>query len=128
MTLESAIAFFRIAETDQFSETLAITRQDGEPTYSGGTYSNPSTSIYAGLGKIRPQRGVGYDEDIGGGDARFHSFVLTVPADTAIAIDDRVAVSASTRDDGLVSRSFRVTDVHPDSFQITRKAIIQEVA
>lgn len=128
MTLESAIAFFRTAETGQFSETLAITRQSGEPTYSGGTYSNPSTSVYSGLGKIRPQRGVGYDEDIGGGDARFHSFVLTVPADTAIAIDDRVAVSASTRDPGLVSRSFRITDVHPDSFQITRKAVVQEVA
>lgn len=128
MSLESAISFFRTAETDQFSETVAITRQSGEPTYSAGTYANPSTSIYSGLAKIRPQRGVGYDEDIGGGDARFHTFVLTVPEDTAVAIDDRVTVSASDRDAGLVDRSFRITDVHPDSFQVTRKAVIQEVA
>ena len=128
MTLSTHLEFFRQQETDLFSETLTVTRP-GEGSYTAATqtYTAGGTSVYSGGGKIRVQRGVGYDLAVGGGDARLHALTLTLPADTAIAKNDTVTVSASEHDADLVGRTYRITDVLRDGWQITRKAMIEEV-
>ena len=128
MTLSTHLEFFRQQETDLFSETLTVTRpSEGSYDPDTQTYTAGGTSVYSGAGKIRVQRGVGYDLPVGGGDARLHALTLTLPADTAIAINDTVTVSASEHDADLVGRTYRITDVLRDGWQITRKAMIEEV-
>lgn len=120
----------RSREEAQLIDTVSIVRP-GESVFdeSTGTWTNPETAIYTGGAKIRVQgMSVGHDVEAGGGDIRLNTLVLTLPADTAVAVDDQVTVTASQLDADLVDRSFRVTDVLRSSWQVTRKAMLEEVS
>lgn len=111
-------------------DAVTISRAGGERVFdeTTGDWTTPAGStIYAGKAKIRLQGvTVGYDREVGGGDIRVNTLILAVPAGTPIEADDIATVTAS-RDADLVGRKYRVTDVMRSTWQITRKAMLEEI-
>lgn len=130
MTAEAAALRFRRREEAQLIDTGTLTRGNGEPDFdeATGEWTDSTTTVYTGPAKIRLQGvNVGYDREAGGGDIRVNTLVLTLPGDTDVRVDDRWTTTASPLDTGLVGRTYRITDVLRSTWQITRKAMLEEV-
>jgi hypothetical protein len=69
----------------------------------------------------------GTDQEVGGDDIRLRMFQVKFPVDTAAEVYDVVRPTVSTYDSSLVGRSFWVTDVGRDGWQIARWVICKEV-
>jgi hypothetical protein len=129
MSLDSAINYFRSKQAALFAATCTITRSVGEPTFnpSTGEYTPAgTTTIYTGACNVRP-RGSGSDVQVGEQELRLSTYVGKLPVNTAVKKDDVLTVTASTYDAGMVGKSFRITDVPSDGWQIARAVGLEEV-
>lgn len=87
-----------------------------------------ATVIYEGPCQVRATARSGRrDEQAGEREIRISSSSAKFPSDTPVQIDDRLEVTSSSTDAGLVGRTFRVTDVLWDGWQVSRAAILEEV-
>lgn len=128
MTLDTALTRWRTREEAQFRSTCTIKRNDGEPVFDPGTgqYTQAEVVVYDGACKVKLAAREGEDVEAGETEVRLLDFILTLPADTAVQKDDRVLVDSSP-DTGLAGKQFRVTDVLVTDWQVTRKAVLEEV-
>lgn len=128
MTIETAIARFRAKQAEQFSDSATVSRQVGELTTNSttGAVTREFDEVYDGPCKIRPADRTGRDVEAGETEVRLVTMVGKFPVDSDIRADDVVTVTASTYDDGMVDRQYRVTDVPADGWQIARVAYLEE--
>jgi len=129
VTIQAAIAFFRQAERALMDSTVTVVRDDGEPIFdsSTGAYSQPETTVYVGDALVRASNWEGSDTEAGETEVRLRTARIKFPADTPVLRDDRVTVDASA-DARMVDRTFRVTDVLVDDWQISGTTFVEEVA
>jgi hypothetical protein len=129
VTIQAAIAFFRQAERQLMDSTVTVVRDDGEPTFDPdtGAYTQPTTTIYTGDALVRASNWEGSDTEAGETEVRLRTARIKFPADTPVLRDDRVTVDASA-DTRMVGRTFRVTDVLVDDWQISGTTFVEEVA
>jgi hypothetical protein len=128
MSLETAIAYFAQRQADLFRSTCTITRATAG-TFDEGTGAitpGTPTSVYSGACLIRPFSWEGSDTQVGQQEVRYRGARLKLPPDTDIEKDDIVTVTGSDHDADLVGRTFRITDVLRDDWQIVRVAILEE--
>ena len=129
MSLETAIAYFAQRQAALFRSSCTITRATPgtfNPATGAITPGTPTT-IYTGVCLVRPNAWEGSDTQVGQQEVRYRGARLKLPPDTAVEKDDIVVVTASQHDPELVGRSFRITDVPHDDWQIGRVAIREEV-
>jgi hypothetical protein len=69
----------------------------------------------------------GTDTGVGETEVRLRSMRVKFPKDAELEKDDVITPTASTFDESLIGRNFRVTDVFRDGWQIVRTVIAEEV-
>lgn len=128
MTINSAITHFRNAERKLMTSTVSVVRNNGEATFNStsGAYSQPTTSVYSGDALLRSTMWQGSDVQAGEQEVRLRGLRVKFPADTAVLEDDIVTVTASP-DARMVGKTFRITDVLVDDWQISCTTICEEV-
>lgn len=130
MTLDTARQRFERRQRDLFRDTAVLERPSTAATLNPttGVYDpNSPTTIYTGDCLIRGFAWEGTDLESGGEEVRMRRYRVKFPVDTAALVGDIVRPTASTYDSSLVGRSFRITDVVRDGFQISRSCIAEEV-
>lgn len=130
MSVDSARQYFETRQRDLFRDTAVLERPSSSVTFNSttGTYDpDAPTVIYTGACLIRGFAWEGTDLESGGEELRMRRYRVKFPADTAALVDDIVRPTASTYDSSLVGRSFRVTDVPRDGWQISRAVIVEEI-
>jgi hypothetical protein len=129
MTVDSAIARFRRRQADLFRDEATVRRPTGTGTLSSTGDWTPATGtlVYDGPCLIRGQRWEATEVQVGGTEALLPHFTGKFPIDTDVVRNDIVTVTASTYDEGLVGKAFRVRDPHNDGWQISRWVILEEV-
>ena len=129
MSVDSARQRFETRQRDLFRDTAVLERPSTSVTFnsSTGTYDpDAPTEVYSGACLIRGFAWEGTDLESGGEEVRMRRYRVKFPIDTAAQVDDIVRPTASTYDASLVGRSFRVTDVPRDGWQISRVCICEE--
>lgn len=128
--LDTAIARFRSRQEALFRDECVITRASGDPVFDEdtGEYTTPDpTEVYEGPCSLRPAGGlVGTDVTAGERELRLSDYVLKLPADTPVLNNDTVELTRSQYDADLVGRTYRITDVLRDGWQIARKCVVEE--
>jgi hypothetical protein len=130
VTLDGARARFERRQVDLFRDEATVTRPatGGALDEESGEWTpTAATEIYDGVCLLRGFNWEGTDVQVGGDEARLRRLRAKFPTDTAIQRNDIVVPTRSTYDPSLVGRSFRVTDVPPDGWQIVRWSILEEV-
>jgi hypothetical protein len=130
MSLETARARFEQRQVDLFRDECVVTRLSGEPTFDPGTglmTSGTTTTVYDGPCLLRSFTWEGTDVQFGEVEIRLRRVRAKFPKDTDLERDDIVTPTASTHDDSLVGRAYRVTDVFRDGWQICRVAICETI-
>lgn len=129
MSVHTAVAFFRRAERALMDSQVTVVRDDGPPTFdsSTGEYTQLTVEIYRGDALVRANQWEGSDTEAGETEVRLRSARIKFPADTLVLRDDRVTVDSSA-DARMVGRTFRVTDVLVDDWQISGTTFAEEVA
>ena len=130
MSVDTAIARFRQRQQDLFRDAATVERPAGTATFNATTGEetpDPATQTYSGPCLIRGTTWEGTDAEVGGDAIRLRVFQVKFPPDTDVEIHDVVTPTASTYDSSLVGRSFWVTDVGRDGWQISRWAICKEI-
>lgn len=128
MSITTAITHFRNAERKLMTSTVTVTRNDGEATFNSttGAYTQPTQTIYTGDALVRSTMWQGSDVQAGEQEVRLRGLRVKFPADTLILEDDIVTVSDSP-DARMIDKTFRVTDVLVDDWQISCTTICEEV-
>lgn len=129
MTLESARAFFEQRQVALFRDEATVTR-GGAPTFdtdTGVLTPGSGSTVYSGSCLLRQMAWQGTDVGVGETEARLRSMRVKFPKDTALEKDDIITPTASAHDESLIGRTFRITDVFRDGFQIVRTVIAEEV-
>jgi hypothetical protein len=84
--------------------------------------------VYQGSCQVRATAATGRrDAQAGEREIRISALRAKFPSTTAPAVNDVLELTASTHDPGLVGRTFRVTDVLWDGWQVARVAMLEEV-
>lgn len=125
------IARFRQREMSLMRSTCRITR-GGSQTFDPDVGSmvpddDDVDPIYEGKCTIRSFIWEGASTQAGEREVRLRGARLKLPKDTPTKKDDVVTVLTSEHDAGLPGKTFRVTDVYVDDYQIVRVAVMQEV-
>lgn len=127
MSVDSAIRYFRDRQAAQFTTTATISRSTGA-TYVAGVYDDGYDAIATGVPcKIRPAETRGTDTQTGEREIVLTDFTGKFPVNTDIVVNDRVDVTASAYDTGLVGQRFRVAGVLYDEWQIARGVALELV-
>lgn len=130
MTLDAAIAYFREQQQDLFRDTATVKRPEPggvlDPV-TGIFTPNPPMLIYDGACLLRGLNWEGTDTQAGTLDVRIRGMQAKFPPDTDVRKDDIVVPTSSVYDSALIDRSFHVTDVRRDGWQIVRWVICEEV-
>lgn len=130
MTVDSAIRKFRRSQAAIFRDEGRIERPSGTGTIdpvSGDYVADPPTVLYEGPGLLRIQKWQGTDIEAGGEELRKHEVSLKLPVDTPAEANDVWVHTASTYDQSLVGRHFRITDIFRDGWQISRRFLLEEI-
>jgi hypothetical protein len=130
MSVDTAIAYFRQRQQDLFRDAATVERPTGTTTFNpttGAEEPDPPTLMYSGECLIRGTTWEGTDVEVGGDAIRLRVFQAKFPPDTDVEVHDIVTPTASIYDSSLVGRSFWVTDVGRDGWQIARWAICKEI-
>lgn len=123
------IARSRRAQARLYRSECQIARASGPKVFDPetGDTVQPTRTVYLGVCQFRPAGYVGRDAEAGQREVRFLASVVKLPPDTDVARNDLLTVTASTYDPGLVGRTFRVTDVPGNDWQVAREAMVEEV-
>lgn len=130
MGLESAIKRFRRRERATWRCEGKLTRATGVSAFNEATGKEepePPDTIYEGPCQVRATARSGRrDAQAGEREIRISASTAKFPSETQVAIGDWLEVTASIHDPGLAGRSFRVSDVIWDGWQVARVAILEE--
>lgn len=130
MSVDSAIAYFRQRQQDLFRDQATVERPTGTTTFNPATGQeepDPPTETYSGDCLIRGMTWEGTDAEVGGDAIRLRRYQVKFPFGADVEVHDIVTPTASIYDSSLVGRSFWVTDVGRDGWQIARWAICKEI-
>lgn len=129
MSLESAIARFRIRQRDQFRDEATVSRPNPGGAMAAGDVWIPTAAapVYSGPCLMRAFTWEGSSTVSGDQEVRLRRLRAKFPVDTDIERDDVVVPTSSTYDESLPGVAFRVTDAFRDGWQICRVAILEEV-
>ena len=130
MSVDTARAYFERRQADLFRDTATVTRpgEGGTLNPVTGVWTPAATTVvYSGPCLIRGFAWEGTDVQYGDQEVRLRRARAKFPVNTPIRLDDVVVPTASTYDSGMVGKSFRVTDVPNDGWQISRWTIIEEI-
>ena len=131
MSLETAISFFRRQRIAQFRAACTVVRETVPGVFdpNTGTIGAATTqTVYTGACNVREMTWQGTDVRTGEREVRLIGTELLFPHDTAVQEDDIVTVTAADHDADLVGKTYRITDIFLDAWQITRRAIGERVA
>lgn len=92
---------------------------------SGEYVESPSTDVYDGACMVRPTAGAARVVEFGGAAVALRTYDVTLPADTAVQVEDIVTVTAST-DPGLIDQVMHVLDVAFDERQLNRRIVAED--
>ena len=132
MGLDSAIARFRRRDREIWRSEGKVTRASTEAVEfdedTGDETPADPTLVYEGPLQVRSSRQARrHDAEAGEREVRIAALEAKFPANTAVFVDDVLEVTASIYDADLVGRTFRLTDVLRDDWQISRVAQLEEV-
>lgn len=132
MKLNSAIAYFRRKQQELFADEATVNRprpaQEGTLNSTTGVWTpDAATEVYTGACLIRTPRWEAAEVEAGGTNVLLPHPVGKFPPNSDVLRGDIITVTSSTHDEGLVGRSFKVRDEHPDGWQICRWLILEEV-
>lgn len=133
MSVDLAIRRARRRELKTWRSEGQLTRASTTPpTFNEGTGEETPAApdvIYTGRCQVRIlDSGAGRrDVQAGEREIRIGTLRAKFPHDTPAKVDDRFKVTACKHDAGLVNRTFRVTDVLRDEWQVARVALLEEV-
>lgn len=130
MTVDSARLRFQQRQADLFRDTVTVvipsTGGTLNPT-TGVWTPNAPTLVYSGAALVRSFTWQGTSVNFGEEPVRLQRARIKLPLDTPVEVSHVVTVTASTYDTEMVGRSYRVTDVFHDGWQICRVVIAEEV-
>lgn len=130
MTIDTARARFERRQRDLFRDYARIERPATTSTLDPDTgilTPNAPTLLYDGDCLLRAFTWEGTDVEAGGTEVRLQRLRAKFPKGTVVEHNDLIVPVASTYDESLVGRTFRVTDTFQDGWQICRTAICEEV-
>lgn len=129
MSVDTARAHFERRQRDVFRDKAVIERPASAGTLSstGDWTPGAATGLYDGPCLLRAFVWEGTDVVVGGEEVRLSRVRAKFPRDTTVAHDDIVRPTASTYDSSMVGKSYRVTDVFEDGWQICRTVIAEEI-
>lgn len=130
MTVDTARAYFESRQVALFRDEATVTRGTGAQTFdpnTGLTTTTVGTTVYSGPCLLRQMAWQGSDVSVGETESRLRPMRVKFPKGTDIDKDDTIVPTASAHDESLIGRSFRVTDVFRDGWQIVRTVICEEV-
>ena len=130
MSVRSAQARFRRSERALMDTQGVLVRDSAEPTYDPdtGEYAQPTVVVYEGPVLLRAAQWEGAATEIGETQIVRRSTRIKFPADTPVLRDDRFTVTASPGDARMVGRTYRVTDVVVDEWQVSGQTFAEEIA
>ncbi len=112
-----------------FDSVCAVTRPgDGGFLFdpdSGEYVESPSTDVYEGPCMVRPTAGAARVVERGGQAVSLRLYDVTLPAGTAVQVEDIVTVTASS-DPGLIDQVMHVLDVVYDDQQVNRRIVAED--
>ena len=108
---------------------VTVVRDSGPPVYdtATGVLTQPTVVVYEGPCLFRSAQWEGAETNAGETQVVRRSNRLKFPADTPVLRSDRATVTASA-DARLVGRTFRITDVLVDEWQISGTTFAEEIA
>jgi hypothetical protein len=130
MSLDSMIARTRARQNTLWRDTCTVDRSTGAESFNETTGDTTFTTeqVYDGNCQVRPIAALsGLDVEVGEQELRIVRVQVKFPAETDIRKDDLITVTASTYDPALAGRTFRVTDVPANGWQVARVCIVEEV-
>jgi len=123
------IGHLRHRERRLFDSVCAVTRPgDGGFLFdpdSGEYVESPSTDVYEGPCMVRPTANAARVVEFGGQAVSLRLYDVTLPADTAVQVEDIVTVTASA-DPGLIGQVMHVLDVAFDERQLNRRIVAED--
>lgn len=130
MGLDTAIARFRQRQEELFRSECSITRPSStKPTLNevtGALTQAPGNLVYEGRCQLRAATVQSQDIEAGEALVRVRRLVLKLPPDTPVRKDDVVTMTFSEHDETVEGKTFRITDVPHDDWQIARVALLEE--
>jgi hypothetical protein len=125
MTVDSAIGHFRRRQEAIYRSEVTIKHKTGETFNSSTgvvtpTYANRATAVPF---LIRPLSSA--DVEAGETNVNLGRHLGKGPADQTIELGDIVEVTVSDHDTALVGKSFVVTELLHDDWQIARRVILE---
>lgn len=132
MSVDIAVQRFRRRQEQLFTSEVLVTREVSEGEFDPETGLHDAAeaeTVYEGPGLIRPigGQGQGSDVEVGERELRLGDARGKFPHDTDVRKDDIVVVTVDRHDTEMAGRRFRVTDVLPDSWQVVRNTVLEEV-
>ena len=123
------IGHLRHHERRLFDSVCAVTRAgDGGFLFdpdSGEYVESPSTDVYEGPCMVRPTAGAARVVEFGGQAVSLRLYDVTLPADTAVEVEDIVTVTGSP-DPGLIGQVMHILDVAFDERQLNRRIVAED--
>lgn len=130
MSVDTLIARMRSKERRSWRSEGIVTRASSVSTFNpttGEETPDDPTTVYEGICQVRASRGRRRDSQVGEQEVRIAALEVKFPANVEVQNDDVLELTRSSYDAGLVERSFRLTDIQWDDWQITRVAQLEEV-
>jgi hypothetical protein len=127
VSVDDAVAFFRQEQADIFRSTCTIKFQSGETFIPAtGSYTPTYTNRATGVScLIRPRSGA--QAETGEEEAVIGTHEGKFPVNQNVQIGDLVDVTASTHDAALIGKTFAVRERLYDSWQISRRVLLEVV-
>lgn len=126
MSIDGARLHFRRREMQLMTSTCTVTRRGTETwNETTGQYDYTLTTVYTGKCRLSyPSRTAG-DVEAGGSAYAVSDYVVTLPIDTDVQVDDTITVNTSTDPlgDGL---TLVVETVPKSDWQVVRKVLCRE--
>lgn len=130
MTVDTFVSRMRAKEEKQWRSEGKLTRPSKTTSFDPNTDEetpDPPTLIYEGKCQVRSSKWVGSDAQAGEEEVRLQSLRAKFPVDTPVKKDDELELTVSTFDADLVGRTYRISDVLRDDWQIARVCMVEEV-
>lgn len=126
MSVHTAKTHFRAREEQLMRASCTIERRGGKTWDDNvGDYTWTWTLVYSGKCRLSQPQKTTNDAESGGASWSIADFVVSVPLDTSVQVDDKVTVTASD-DPEAVGLELVVVGVPKSDWQVVRKLMCQQ--